>query len=292
MAVAGLLAHPEAAGRGRRSMGDVEHVAGRIEETPGRYFFHYTTREGFEHILPCKRLRFSPYERMRDPLENKRWRFNDDTGREPTPTAAAEFRRLADTIRTSAKLLSLTVDAPAARGRSDWFNLGWARPRMWEQYAENHAGVCLVFDQERLTRCIKDSLQAQGLALPYHHPICYQPAGTGSGVTLDLRKLAGEVTDDFVARYVEDHHLELFFLKAADCATEFEYRFVVTTPDFEYVRVDYGNALAAVIAGEELPNWQRPAAVHSCTRASVDPLVVDWSTGRPLLVSLPRALGE
>jgi hypothetical protein len=36
---------------------------------PGRYFFHYTTREvPFGGILPSRRLRLSPYGAMRDPL--------------------------------------------------------------------------------------------------------------------------------------------------------------------------------------------------------------------------------
>jgi hypothetical protein len=36
------------------------------------YIFHYTTRDAaFGHIIPERRLRLSPYRRMRDPLESK-----------------------------------------------------------------------------------------------------------------------------------------------------------------------------------------------------------------------------
>ena len=29
------------------------------------------------------------------------------------------------------------------------FDCSWARPRMWEQYGDNHAGACLLFDRGR-----------------------------------------------------------------------------------------------------------------------------------------------
>lgn len=39
---------------------------------PGKYFFHYTTRDAaFGGILLSRRLRLSPYGVMRDPLENQ-----------------------------------------------------------------------------------------------------------------------------------------------------------------------------------------------------------------------------
>jgi hypothetical protein len=35
-----------------------------------------------------------------------------------------------------AKLLSLPVDAPSYTGTAEIFGRGWARARMWEQYAD------------------------------------------------------------------------------------------------------------------------------------------------------------
>ena len=45
--------------------------------------------------------------------------------------------------------------------RADYY-YGYYRPRMWAQYAEQHQGVCLVFDKEKLLKCFEKSLSAKG----------------------------------------------------------------------------------------------------------------------------------
>ena len=36
---------------------------------------------------------------------------------------------------------------------------GWARSRMWAQYADNHKGVCLIFDKLCLEKEFKGSFE-------------------------------------------------------------------------------------------------------------------------------------
>jgi hypothetical protein len=133
-----------------------------MDETPGSLFFHYTTREAaFEHILPRRSLAFSPYSTMRDPLENRRWGFAGSMRGESGPEherAYLLFHRHANEIRDSAKLLSLAIDADHEDDDGDdaeQFARGWSRARMWEQYAENHAGVCLVFSRDVLVEALR-----------------------------------------------------------------------------------------------------------------------------------------
>ena len=76
-------------------------------------------------------------------------------------------------------------------------------------------------------------------------------------------------------------HERLFFRKTTDWETEHEYRFVVTTPDIEYVDVDFGDALDVVAVGENCPPWQWPAVVEACQGLDAEPLRVEWSTGAP-----------
>jgi hypothetical protein len=114
-----------------------------------RCFFHYTTREAaFGDIIPFRRLRFSTYARMRDPIENKQWAFpaayfaREEEADEPREQAYFEFHHLAAEIFHQAHLLALTVDTTYAWPDEE-FGRGWSRARMWEQYAEAHKGVCL-----------------------------------------------------------------------------------------------------------------------------------------------------
>jgi hypothetical protein len=53
------------------------------------------------------------------------------------------------------RVLSFTRDAEE-RGRFRGFDCCWARPRMWEQYANDHRGVCLLFDPAGLKRAIAE----------------------------------------------------------------------------------------------------------------------------------------
>jgi hypothetical protein len=142
---------------------------------PGKCFFHYTTREAaFEHILPSGKLRLSSLDEMRDPLENKAPGYQTDVKvRRGKSSAVQDFRTfasfgyIADEIRASARLLALTVDAdgyPPEPPEAAEFARGWSRARMWEHYAEKHAGVCLIFDRNGLTEAVTRSLRDQGLS--------------------------------------------------------------------------------------------------------------------------------
>jgi Protein of unknown function (DUF2971) len=257
-----------------------------------RYFFHYTSREAaFEHILPTGRLRRSPLTHVNDPLENRPWLFPgaylvDEDSPDADARKASLFRFVRGALRIwdASKLLALSIDAPRGlgyQGRAEPFGRGWARARMWDQYAEGHRGVCLLFDREKLTEAVR-ALQEQGLGATYHGPVKYTNEGPlGSSLSLDLQALPAEITPHVVAEFIDEHNEVLFFLKTSDWDTEFEYRFIVVSSRQEDVLVDYGDAFAAVIVGERFPPWQRASGVEACQRAGVEALRLDWSTRRP-----------
>lgn len=267
-----------------------------MDETPGSLFFHYTTREAaFEHILPTRSLAFSPYSRMRDPLENRRWGFvgsmRGDSGPEHEQ-AWFSFHRHANEIRDSAKLLSLAVDADCENDDGDdaeLFARGWSRARMWEQYAENHAGVCLVFSKDPLIKAVTASLSSNGLAEPYNRPVEY--SSSAFRPLLDLTELSRDAEPAAVRRWVEDNHDPLFFHKTPDWRTEYEYRFVVTAPGAERVFADFGDALVAVILGERFPRWQRAGAMELSVQAGARLHCMEWWSGVPRPVVLRETPG-
>jgi hypothetical protein len=260
----------------------------------GRYFFHYTTREAaFGGIMAEHRLRLATYGRMRDPLENQPWRFTfGGFGLGPEDDAEL-IERLNDYslfegelnvgVRDRSHLLSLTVDVePDPEGEQEPFCRGWARARMWEQYAERHRGVCLVFDKEELT----DSLMASvpGLVV-YSQKVIYDGRGMMKPL-IDHRQMT---RPGYVAEYINDNSGSLFFTKARDWETEHEHRFVVTATDDAPIAIDYGDSLSAVIAGDQLPAWELPAMIAKCQEAGVEALKMKWANWRPGLVAVePR----
>ncbi len=270
-----------------------------IDLETSKCFFHYTTREAaFEHILPTGRLRFSTYERMRDPMENKDWTWTgswpvddpDPDADDPLEDAFFYFEALAQHIRRQAHLLALTIDAEGYPFPAEKFARGWARARMWEQYGENHAGVCLVFDRDRLTTNLGDDLERQLDVRPYHRPVSYDEAGTAmiESTKLEPGSWPAKIDVGFVASYIESHNDELFFQKTLDWQTEHEYRFVTTASPDEPLYASYGDALVGIVVGERFPDWQRPAALEASRAVDVEPAIMNWRVTFPLPVPLTR----
>jgi len=262
-------------------------------------FFHYTTREAaFEHILPTGQLRFSTYEQMRDPLESRPWQFTGAWFVNPENPHLGEkqlfsFYRGSHGVFRLAHLLALTVDAKGYAPDAEHFAKGWSRARMWEQYAENHVGVCLAFDQERLKTNVATDLERQLGIRPYHRDVEYSQTGGESYINLPLAQFPEEIDDAFVQKYIEAHNDELFFQKTLDWQTEHEYRFVTTASPDEPLYVDYGDALVGVVVGWKIPDWERPAAIEAVHAVGIEPVEMNWSMGRPVPVPLkPRSRSE
>ena len=207
-----------------------------------------------------------------------------------TPQQAfSEFNRGAHVIWNSAKLLALTIDTEKGYGgRAQPFGRGWARARMWDQYAEQHRGVCLVFDRAKLRTNLIHSLLSQDLAKPYYKAVRYTAGGPAERLLeLDMARLADGEEGSDVRSFVEAHNDDLFFLKAKDWETEHEYRFVVTAPDVDYVHADYGDALTAVILGERFPVWQEAGANSLCHEVGAIAAKMNWRSGAPRPEELP-----
>src|SRR4051812_6568338 len=129
-----------------------------VFEPPGSCLYHYARLAmALEFILPSWSMRLSPFSKMRDPRESKHWGYE-------APRAASmelhdeivrfgELQRLAEQLKDRVKVLSLTEDDRLDRDEGGAvFGRGFAHPRLWEHYADDHRGVCLCFDRKELTR--------------------------------------------------------------------------------------------------------------------------------------------
>jgi hypothetical protein len=267
-------------------------------DTP-KCFFHYTTREAaLEHIVPSGKLRFSTYERMRDPLESRPPQFTGSWFVAPEEEPHLREKQLFQFYRGShgvfeqAHLLAFTVDAEDYEPGAEKFAQGWSRARMWEHYAEKHAGICLAFDFEKLIASLKADLREQLGVEPYHAPVEYTETGRETYQHLMLGQFPEEIDDVFVNNYIEEHHDELFFQKVLDWQTEYEYRFVTTATPERPLYADYGDSLVGVVAGSELPDWERPGVIETAHDAGIEPVIMSWSMGVPIQVPLVKRTRE
>jgi Protein of unknown function (DUF2971) len=226
---------------------------------------------------------------MRDPLESQRPQLlvDDETVDPENPLAVskrvqAEVTRYRDRMR----LLSLTRDGDRSWiGFDRIFELPWARPRMWEQYADNHAGVCLVFEREALLEAIREDVGRVGSY--WDGPVEYTAGGLSrsDAARFKVPPMSDYDLADAVALHVTKQYRAFFFLKTMDWATEWEYRMVLEPaadgPTGQPHLAYFGDALRYVLVGERFPRWQLPGAVNAAEQAGVGLRRMSWEDGLP-----------
>jgi hypothetical protein len=267
-------------------------------QKPEGLLAHYTDAAAvFEHILPERRLRMSPYHRMRDPVESQdilpaiSW-SGDQPGAERATWAVLDDIK---TARDAMRVLACSCDAGDGVGlRRAAFDCSWARPRMWEQYGDNHAGACLLFDRGRLEATLRNELGDERL---YVGNVRYDRQGIAASQVqhvTDERIFDETQRQKAVADHIDRYRDDFFFLKGDDFETEAEYRVVLKTDDESPVGyttdeegcayVGYGDALVAVVLGLHFPEWQRAGARELCDGTRVKMLRMWWERGTPVLL--------
>ena len=232
---------------------------------PGDFFFHYTTRQAaFQHILPALQLRLSPALVMRDPLESNpalvsgSWYVSDDPKAQRAVEATVMQASLdLQQLRRCSKVLCLTIDALDYVGDAEIFGRGYARARMWEQYAEKHKGVCLMFRRGDFEASVLEQLRSRspeswGHAVTYKHRGILEDAAATVLLPSNLR------ATDLRSDHLRKHLQSIFFTKLTDWQSEHEYRFVESSWNERRTFVDIGDTLAGVILGWRFPGWQTP----------------------------------
>ncbi|MGI8407807.1 MAG: DUF2971 domain-containing protein [Actinomycetota bacterium] len=269
----------------------------------GSVVCHYTrSATAFEHILPTRRLRFSPYRLMRDPMESKEWVFgaaffpDHFQGQDDEMRAYGEAHQAANALKSETKLLALTTDAPGyedAGMQEEMFGRGWARARMWELYGEKHRGACLVFDRDELQDELNDGLREAGAGAVYHGPVRYTQTGlAGAHISFHLDSFKAKSFGEAIADFLERHHRDLFLLKTLDWESEHEYRYLAMSEGDDYLFARFGSSLKAVIVGEECPPWQWQGVLDLCDEVGASAYRLHWLHEGPYPVELERDVAK
>ena len=140
-----------------------------------QYFYHYTSWGGLGHILLSRSLMFGPYLRTNDPRENKKW-LDEAEARVSIAIVRDDLRvELHRLLQQTARMACFAVDRDSSMDPDSLLHCGFARPRMWQQYADQNRGACLVFDSSLLAKAADEVLgRYQGLGLQmWNHEISY-----------------------------------------------------------------------------------------------------------------------
>lgn len=269
------------------------------QESNDDLIFHYTRAESLKAILANWTLRLGPYSKTNDPREQKAWRARllMPAGPARPPERYLKFARdRANEIdeatdrylRRGARLACFGVDrAPLPdAGGGCLFHRGWARARMWDQYAEKHEGACLVFNKLALIEAIDKQIPHASGDLFFCGNVEYRdqprtiPLKVGDLVNAGI----AEVLDNLRVLEGAAHHL--YMTKNTDWQSEQEYRIVVVRWDVAAAEenrplaIDFRDALRAVVLGE---HYAGDVEALLGARSGVDVLRCWWGDGVPML---------
>jgi len=193
-----------------------------------------------------------------------------------------EINRL---MKEQTRIACFTADSDEIESaRIDILRRGFARSRMWSQYAEGHFGVCLVFSKKELRQRIS-ALKENVEDRLFEGSVDYKDFSREAinARTFNGDKLEKTSITEFIAGHLDEHYTALFLEKAQDYRDENEYRFVFfnSVPGFVYVPID--DCLKAVIVGVRFPEVYRDLIIEQSYRLHAEYRSLQWHNGRPYL---------
>ena len=258
--------------------------------------YHYTTLFSACKILENNSLRLSNLTNTNDPLE-----FSLSSSFEFACRGDIDIHKVFRELTVSkthrenyVRMLCFCKDGFCKQ--EDWQNdknqnyadnllfKGWARSRMWAQYADNHAGVCLVFDRNAIREQF-NQLQAENIAILQDKEIIYDNHLTNLEVAMSDINTSHDTLTDYSDFYLEEERLSYLFQKCEDYRDENEYRFCLInrnlqSPD-ESMFMNLGASLKAVICGQRFSDILKLKIPDT-----VEQFKIYWSYGQPRLFKL------
>jgi len=195
--------------------------------------FHYTSvYTALEYILHTQHLRLSPRKDSVDPIENISPIIKNTSSYAKTIEEHNELRKdqhsIVNQLNKHSKKLTKDAKQLCLCMNESEDNLGFLKPRMWDQYADQYKGVSLAFSLEELKKIKYDGRLIQNDIVNYKK---YS----------DLKKLNHLEFDKHLGKKIKlykDFIDEQMFTKHMDYQGENEYRFLATSrEDFIYINI-------------------------------------------------------
>lgn len=257
-----------------------------------RYLYHYTKAEtALGKILTEQRLRLSPLAELNDPME-ARWWVIQVGGKAENGREFAEIHQAMKDVKKKTRVLCFTSDGyDLRREPRDIENCrnacGFARPTMWAHYADNHRGIALVFDRQRLVANAVLELSRRS-QIYFGHVVYRLPEEKEGWAALYFNSkqwTRDQPIEQCVLRHLEQHRQRLFFAKHLDWFSEYECRIVAYGDLAPYEFVSIKGALTTIILGDLANPKIRTQCLAFVKKLGVDVMRVEWHSGRPHLRS-------
>lgn len=220
--------------------------------------FHYTRSfVAMEDILYTKKIRFSSFLNMNDPYEYKIPAIGmTRRGGLPFKDVSKALYLLKDTILHKSKILSLVRHGEEEI--IDNYQLIFAKPRLWAQYAEAQYGVCLLLNLPALLEKIKSTYTKISI---YKNSVTYDLMAGTSTKKNHMQYNSSKSIIDNIRFHMDVNKNDIFFRKYFDFRDENEYRIVLIDWDNDSnsdIYIDLKGVICGVIMGERFKKVYEP----------------------------------
>ncbi|MFV3334091.1 DUF2971 domain-containing protein [Pseudomonas sp. NY15437] len=226
-----------------------------------KYIYHYRSADtAIRHILPTGKLRLGKYNCTNDPKEVKEWKFNLWSSKSielPVREWDDLSKWLSGELKSKTRVLCFSRDEDGLEGNHllDICKRGFCKPRMWAQYGANHAGVCLIFDREKLLSNVitqyEESCLIIGGDVEYRDRLIADNFHQDQQYLINLDALEVLGRSSYPEAHIHAHYQRLFFEKMTDWRAENEWRCVLFSKTDEELFLDYKDSLVGVIFGND-----------------------------------------
>jgi hypothetical protein len=228
-----------------------------------KYLYHFTTLStALEYILKDKVIRLSPLKYVNDPKETT-WSFMYDES--VNKIEEKEWINIFETFRTHSKVFCACSDINRTREEQSqdmmlYRGRGFNHARMWAQYADNHQGVCIVLDKQKLiNNCKKsfDGLEIYYDTVQYSDELFAAENDNPYYIDSELLKTKGHIIT--AHELIKKHWKHYYFRKLRDWRDEEEFRIVIVDNSVDYIYIDIKNALKGIIVGYQFNDVYLPS---------------------------------
>ena len=254
--------------------------------------FHFTSSEtAIKHILFEKQLKLNSLANMNDPWENKNFehyyknldveKFPEIFQKEKEIHKIKSHSKIACFCTNEApKIVELTENQKVIEIEDKYSRLAFERSRMWNQYADNHKGVCIIFSQIKLIEAFQQQFSSKNL---YFNYLKYSPQYLyfQDNLTINCEELLKFNNDIFIKKYIEEKKDYIFFSKNIDYRDESEFRIVAYDPDNTELFLNIEDNIEGVIIGVDCLQSEIKHIQDLCENLHVSCGIIEWRNGKP-----------
>lgn len=256
---------------------------------------HYTKKDtALEKILSDRQIKISPIGLTNDPKESRpstpAVMASTINGKEHLEAMPKIHEEMVRAFREEWKVLCMTKHLPQKSYKEviknhvkHQFSYGYNRPRMWAQYAENHSGVCIIFDGKKLHNNILAKLGEYSKI--FCDSVKYRNYGAAAKNVIKYSDIATLGLTEGLRQHLLGNYRKYFLTKFPDWENESEYRWLVhsaTSLSAEYISIE--GTIKEIIVGSNFPKIYETSLKEISKELNVSAGRIHWTDGIPNVI--------